>query len=96
MSGSLESIPWNVCVRRLDLGLYSHPKKLLGTGVRSHVNSKGKIPSTRGLNPQHCIMQDSEPDTLLTELFWSRNCLMMFAASFANTANVDMSKYLLH
>ena len=28
------------------LGLYSHPKEFLGNGVRTHVNSKGKIPST--------------------------------------------------
>ena len=30
----------------LDLGLYSHPKEFLGNGVRTHVNSKKKIPST--------------------------------------------------
>ena len=36
----------HVC--RLDLGLYAHPKEFLGNGVRTHVNSKGKIPSTRG------------------------------------------------
>ena len=36
MSGSFESMRWNACVHRLDLGLYSHPK------VRTHVNSKGK------------------------------------------------------
>ena len=35
----------HVC--RLDLGLYSHPKDFSGNGVRTHVNSKGKIPSTR-------------------------------------------------
>ena len=33
---------------RLDLGLYSHMKEFLGNGVRTHVNSKGKIPSTGG------------------------------------------------
>ena len=26
MSGSFESMPWNVCVHRLHLGLYSNPK----------------------------------------------------------------------
>ena len=36
MSGSFES----ACVNRLDIGLYSHPKEFLGTGVRTHVNSK--------------------------------------------------------
>ena len=25
--GSIESVQWNACVRRLDLGLYSHPKE---------------------------------------------------------------------
>ena len=29
MSGSFESVRWNACVHRLDLGLYSHPKELL-------------------------------------------------------------------
>ena len=48
MSGSFESVRWNACVHRLDLGLYSHPKELLGNGVRADVNSKGKIPSTGG------------------------------------------------
>ena len=48
MSGSFESVQWNVCVHRLDLGLYSHLKEFWGNGVRTHVNSKGKIPSTRG------------------------------------------------
>ena len=26
MSGSFDSMRWNVCVHRPDLGLYSHPK----------------------------------------------------------------------
>ena len=42
MSGSFESLRWNACVHRLDLGLYSHPKEFWGNGVRTHVNSKGK------------------------------------------------------
>ena len=42
-----ESVRWNVCVHRLDFGLYSHPKEFRGeNGVRTHVNSKGKKPST--------------------------------------------------
>ena len=70
MSGSFESVRWNACVHRLDLGIYSHPKEFWGKGVRNHVNSKGKIPSTRkilllkGSNPRHYIKQDSEPNTL--------------------------------
>ena len=68
--GSFESVRWNACVHRLELGLYSHWKEFLGNGVRTHVNSKGKIPSTGkilllgGSNPQGCIKQDSELNTL--------------------------------
>ena len=40
------SMCWNACILRLDLSLYSHPKEFLGNGVRTHINSKGKIPST--------------------------------------------------
>ena len=50
MSGSFESVRWNACVHRLDLGSYSHPKEFWGNGVRTHINSKGiskgKTPST--------------------------------------------------
>ena len=69
-SRSFESVRWNTCVRRLDFGLYSHPKEFLRNGVRTHVNSKGKIPSTgkilpRGVsNPRPYIAQDNEPNTL--------------------------------
>ena len=54
MSGSFESVrcvhrlDLDLCVHRLDLDLYSHPKEFWGNGVRTHVNSKGKFPSTRG------------------------------------------------
>ena len=58
-SGSFESVRWNACMHRLDLGLYSHPKEFWGNGVWTHVNSKGKIPST-GNCPQRRI----EPATL--------------------------------
>ena len=40
MSGSFESVRWNACVHRLDLGLYSHLKEFFGNGVRTHVNSE--------------------------------------------------------
>ena len=66
---------WNACVHRLDLGLYSHPKEFLGNGVRTHVNAKAKIPCTGkillrgGSNLRRCIRQDSEPNTLPTELY---------------------------
>ena len=48
MSGPFESVRWNACVHRPDLGLHSHPKELWGNGVRTHAKSKGKIPSTGG------------------------------------------------
>ena len=72
-SGSFESAWWNACVHRPDLGLYSHPEEFFGgNGVWTHVNSKGKIPST-GKFPQRRI----EPVTLWTaspnttnELLW--------------------------
>ena len=44
MSGSFESVWWHACVHKLDLGLYSRPEMFLRNGVRTHVNSKGKIP----------------------------------------------------
>ena len=59
----------------LVLGLYSHLKEFWGNEVRTHVNSEGKISSTgkillrRGSNSRRCIKQDSEPNTLPTELF---------------------------
>ena len=74
ISGSFESMRWKACVHRLDLGLYSRPKEFEGNGVRTHVNSQGKIPSTgkilpRGAsNPRRCT-KDSEPNTPSTELF---------------------------
>ena len=46
MSGSFESVRWNTCVHRLELGLFPHRTEFLGNGVRTHVNSKLKIPST--------------------------------------------------
>ena len=48
MSGSFESVQWNACVYKLDLGLYSHRKEFLVTGVGTHVNFKGKLPSLCG------------------------------------------------
>ena len=60
-------------MHRLDLVLHSHPKEFLGNGVKNHVNSKEKNPLYRrlrgGSNPRHCTTQDSEHNTLLTELF---------------------------
>ena len=67
------------CVHRQDLGLFSHPNEFPGNGVKTHVNSEGKIPLYRKLrgrsNPRRCITQDSEPITLLTEPFWPQASL---------------------
>ena len=56
-------------MHRLDLGLYSHPKEFGGNGVRTHVNSKGKIPSTRKKSPQRRI----EPTTLHPTRQWAQH-----------------------
>ena len=48
MSGCFESVRRNACVHRLDHGLHSHSKKVLGNGVKTNVKSKGEIPSTEG------------------------------------------------
>ena len=47
---------WNVCMHRQDLSLYSHPKEFLGIGVRTHVDLKGKTPTTR------CSYEDQTHD----------------------------------
>ena len=48
-------------------------ERVSGNGVRTHVNSKGNNPLylrlRGGSNPQHCITQDTKPNTLPTELF---------------------------
>ena len=73
MSGSFESVQWNACMHRLDLGLYSHSKEFWGMESETHVKSKGKksplpekILPRGGWNPRHCIKQDSKPNTLPT------------------------------
>ena len=64
-----------MCAQTRPRFILSSERVLWGNGVRTHVNSKGKIPSTVklilrwGWNPPHCIQKDSEPNTLLTELF---------------------------
>ena len=84
MSGSFESVWWNACVHRLDLGLYSHLTEFWGTRVRTHDNSKGKIPSTGKIflrgesNQQHCIKQDSKPQYTTNELFQPPHSIQIF------------------
>ena len=73
MAGSFESVRWNACVHRLDLGLYSHPKEFWGIESEPILIPREKSPLRRlrgGSNPRRCITQNSEPNnTLPTELF---------------------------
>ena len=52
LSQSFEPMQWNACAHRLDLSLYSHLKECWENGVRTYVNSNGKIPSTRKILPR--------------------------------------------
>ena len=79
--GSFESVRWNACVHRLNLGLFCHPKEFLRERSQIPGSLQGKNPLylrlRGGLNPWHCITQDNEPNTLPTELFppwhqWTR------------------------
>ena len=94
MSGTFESAGWNACVHRPDLGLYSHVKEFWGNGVRIHINAKGKIPSSikillRGeLNPQLCVKQESEPNTLLMSC--SSPTFIMFGMAQPGRAGTDL------
>ena len=64
MSGHYESMRWNACVHRLDLSLYSHLKEFFG-GMKS----EPMLTPREGSNPQRCMKQYSEPNTLPAELF---------------------------
>ena len=71
-------------VHRLDLGLHSHPREILGNGVRTYVNSMRKIPSTRGseksrsidaasrrtASPTHYQLSYSGPYEIHVYVFW--------------------------
>ena len=71
-SGSFESVRWNACVHRRDLGLYSHPKEFLG-GMEFEPmltpREKSPLPENvprGGSSPQHC---GQRAQALPTELF---------------------------
>ena len=75
MSGSFETMRWNACVHRLDLGLYSNLKELGRRGrgggeVRRHSKENNpftwKILIREGSNPLHRLKQDSEANALPT------------------------------
>ena len=75
-------------------------KRVLGNGVRTHVNSKGKHPlywrPRGGLNLRHCMTQDSKPNTLLTEQFWSPYLCPDSTASRYSTLTCAAAKQLWH
>ena len=77
MSGSFESVRWNVRVHRLDLGLHSHPKELWGNGVRTHVNSKRKkIPSTgKKISPEEDRTHDAASSRTASPALFQRAIL---------------------
>ena len=80
-SGSFVSMQWNACVHRQDLSLYSHLKEFLENGVRTHVNSKGKIPSTgknssqRGIEPTTLHKAGQQAQYTTNKLFPPQTCL---------------------
>ena len=46
MSGSVESVRWNACAHRLELGLHSHPKEFFeGMDSETMLTPREKIPS---------------------------------------------------
>ena len=52
----------NACMHRLDPGLYSHPKEFWENEVRTHVYSKGKIPT---IGEKKSSQKRIEPTTTL-------------------------------
>ena len=63
MSASFESTRWDAFLHRLDLGLSS--ERMLGNGIRTHVNSKGKSPlpeAQRRVEPTNCTTLDSKAE----------------------------------
>ena len=71
-SGSFESVRWNACVHRLDLGLYSHPKEFFwGMEFEPMLTPREKSPLLEnvprgGSNPRRC---GQRAQALPTELF---------------------------
>ena len=78
-------------MHRLDLGLYSHPKEFLGNGVRTYVNTEPqpeKFSSEGGSNPQCCVKQDREPNTLPTEILWPPDVHIIFLITKGHTSSI--------
>ena len=63
-SGSFESVLWNACVHRLDLGLYSHPKDFWGEWSLNPCQLQRKNPLFRKISREEGRTRDavdSEP-----------------------------------
>ena len=89
MSGSFQSVQWSACVHRLVLGDWSqNPCELQGK------NSLYQKLRSRS-NPQRCMTQDSEPNTLPTELFWPQKHLWKLKHT-ATAGNLYEFAYLNH
>ena len=57
MSGSFESVRWNACVHRLDLGLHSRPKEFWGMESERVLTPSEKFPlPTSEQNRTHLIV----------------------------------------
>ena len=69
MSGSFESMRWNVCAHRLGLGLKLLSKRGPGNGVTT-LEKNPPYRRLTGVELWRCLMQHNEPNTLLTQLFW--------------------------
>ena len=72
MSGSFEPVRWNACVQRLDLGVYSHPKKCFGNGVRTHVNPRGKSPLPEKISPEEDRTHDAASNRTASPTHYQR------------------------
>ena len=96
MSGSFESRQWNACVHRLDLDLYSHQKEFWGNGVRIHVNSKGKIPSTG--RSEECRTYDTASHRTVSPTHYQLSCSDPFVLTKTHyfrhvSENIDLSGF---
>ena len=95
MSGSFESVPWYARVHRLDLRLYFPPKDFGRNGVRTHVNSKVKILSTRKFSSEENRTHDAASNRTASPTQYQLSCsrshtrfMSMFHDSEADEATV--------
>ena len=87
-SGSCESVRWNACVHRVDLGLYSLTKEFRGNGVRAHVNSKGKIPLPENFSPEESRTHDAASSRTKSPTHYKWAILFRNAVSYWRKKNL--------